>query len=64
MSTSSVPHQPGRMADLISSTRPQPAVPRGRHRSRTVRMHPEIHLITLALGGMFAAAIYLVGGPW
>lgn len=63
VSTTSVAHQPGRMADLMPTTHPLPTVPRGRHRA-VRRVDVELHLLTLALGAVLAGFVYLTGGPW
>lgn len=64
VSTTSVAHQPGRMADLLATTHPLPTVPRGRHRA-VRRVDVQLHLLTLALGALSAAALFItLGGPW
>ena len=63
VSTTSVAHQPGRMADLLATTNPLPTVPRGRHRA-VRRVDVQTHLLTLALGALLAGFVYLTGGPW
>lgn len=63
VSTTSVAHQPGRMADLMPTTPIRAVVPRGRHRQRR-RVDVQLHLLTLALGAVLAGGIYITGGPW
>ena len=64
MSTTSVAHQPGRMADLLATTAPLPSVPRGRHRVARARVDVELYLTSLGLGALLAGFVYLTGGPW
>ena len=76
MSVPSVPHQAGRMADLLASTRPQRAIrPRGAHRcptssvrtrvaarARTVLL--SVHTTTLGLAMLAGGALAFVTTWW